>query len=115
VRRLDLDRRNHRTRRRLGATGKPNNFKEHDTMIATATPESAVDAVPAMVNAALNRLRAEQHRTCRLLADAPKCQRLSALYEQEARLWTLLVQHTAEPVYHRAAVEAQCAARTPGQ
>ena len=81
-------------------------------MIATTTPERAMDAVPAMVDAALGRLRAEQHRTCRLLADAPKCRRLSALYEQEARLWTLLVQHTAEPVYCRAAVEAQCAART---
>ena len=80
-------------------------------MIATTTPESAVDGVPAMVNAAIDRLRAEQHRTCQLLADAPKCRRLSALYEQEARLWTLLVQHTAEPIYCRAAVEAQCTAR----
>ena len=80
-------------------------------MNVSTTPETAVDGVPAMVNAALDRLRAEQQRACQLLADAPKCQRLSALYEQEARLWTLLVQHTADPVYWRAAMEAQCAAR----
>ena len=80
-------------------------------MNVTATPDTEVDGVPAMVNAALDRLRAEQHRASQLLADAPKCQRLSALYEQEARLWTLLGQHTAEPVYWRAAMEAQCAAR----
>jgi hypothetical protein len=54
-------------------------------MNATTTPETTVDGVPAMVNAALDRLRAEQRRACQLLADAPKCQRLSALYEQEAR------------------------------
>lgn len=80
-------------------------------MNVTTTPDTEVDGVPAMVNAALDRLRAEQRRACQLLADAPKCQRLSALYEQEARLWTLLALHTAEPAYWRAAVEAECAAR----
>ena len=80
-------------------------------MNVNTTPEIEVDNVPARVNAALDRLRAEQRRACQLLADAPKCQRLSALYEQEARLWTLLVQHTAEPVYCRAAIEAECTAR----
>lgn len=84
-------------------------------MNTTAPTEDGVDgllAVPAMVGAALDRLRTEQHRACQLLADAPKCRRLSALYEHEARLWTLLVQHTADHVYRRAAVEAQCAARS---
>jgi hypothetical protein len=80
-------------------------------MNTATTPETAAEGVPARVNAALERLRAEQRRACQLLADGPKCQRLSALYEQEARLWTLLVQHTAEPVYRRAAIEAECAAR----
>ena len=80
-------------------------------MNAPSTPEIEVDGIPARVNAALDRLRAEQRRACQLLADGPKCQRLSALYEQEARLWTLLAQHTAEPVYCRAAIEAECAAR----
>lgn len=83
-------------------------------MNTTATTEDGVDgllAVPAMVDAALDRLRVEQHRACQLLADAPKCRRLSALYEHEARLWTLLVRHTASHVYRRAAIEAQCAAR----
>ena|SRR5437763_16371065 len=80
-------------------------------MTIATTPETAADGVPARVNAALDRLRAEQRRACQLLADGPKCQRLSALYEQEARLWTLLAQHTAEPVYCRAAIEAECTAR----
>ena len=80
-------------------------------MKATPTTEIAAEEVPAMVDAALDRLRAEQKRACQLLADAPKCRRLSALYEQEARLWTLLVQHTAEPVYRRAAIEAEFTAR----
>ncbi len=84
-------------------------------MSTIATTEHGVDdllAVPAMVDAALERLPVEQHRACQLLADAPKCRRLSALYEHEARLWTLLVQHTASHVYRRAAIEAQCAARS---
>ena len=55
-------------------------------MNVTAAPETAADDVPARVNAALDRLRAEQCRACQLLADGPKCQRLSAPYEQEARL-----------------------------
>jgi len=80
-------------------------------MNVTTTPDTAINDVPAMVNAALDRLRPEQRRACQLLADAPKCQRLSSLYEQEARLWTLLAQHTAERVYWRAAVEAECTAR----
>src|SRR5436305_9608522 len=80
-------------------------------MNTATTPGTAADGVPARVNTALDRLRAEQRRACQLLADGPKCQRLSALYEQEARLWTLLAQHTAEPVYRRAAIEAECAAR----
>jgi hypothetical protein len=80
-------------------------------MNARSTPEIEVDGIPARVNAALDRLRAEQRRACQLLADGSKCQRLSALYEQEARLWTLLAQHTAEPVYCRAAIEAECTAR----
>lgn len=68
-------------------------------------------AVPAMVEASLRHVRKEQLRAGRLLRNAPKFRRLSALYEQEARLWTLLVLHTAEPVHRRAAAEAQCAAR----
>jgi hypothetical protein len=80
-------------------------------MNAATTPETAAEDVRTRVNAALDRLRAEQRRACQLRADGPKCQRLSALYEQETRLWTLLVQHTAEPVYWRAAIEAECAAR----
>lgn len=80
-------------------------------MNAPSTPETDVDDVQARVDAALDRLRAEQRRACQLLADGPKCQRLSALYEQEARLWTLLAQHTAEPVFRRAAIEAECSAR----
>ena|SRR5436190_8327728 len=80
-------------------------------MNASTTTDPTADGVPAMVDAALDRLRAEQKRACQLLADVPKCRRLSALYEQEARLWTLLVQHTAEPVYRRAAIEAEFAAR----
>ncbi len=63
-------------------------------------------STPHLIDSALSNARA-----CQLLADGPKCQRLSALYEQEARLWTLLVQHTAEAVYCRAAIEAECAAR----
>lgn len=85
-------------------------------MTTTTEPAGEVSAaallsVPAMVNTALDRVRAEQQRAGRLLVHASKCRRLSALYEHEARLWTLLVRHTATPVYRRAAIEAHCAAR----
>lgn len=81
-----------------------------------AGPADDVDAAntlstPAVINLALDRVRAEQQRANRVLVAAAKCRRLSALYEHEARLWTLLSRHTAEYVYRRAAVEAQCAAR----
>ena len=39
----------------------------------------------------------EQHCAARLLARGAKCRQLSALYEREARLWTLLARHTAGP------------------
>ena len=68
-------------------------------------------AVPAMVEAALRRVRAEQHRAALLLTGPAKYRRLSTLYEQEARLWALLVLHTAEPVHRRAASDAQVTAR----
>lgn len=68
-------------------------------------------SVPAMVEAALGRVRKEQRRAAVLLRSGAKYRRLSALYEQEARLWTLLVLHTPEPVHRRAATEAQCTAR----
>lgn len=83
-------------------------------MNALATAEELVDGlpgVPAMVNTALDRLDVERQRTCQLLADAPKCRRLSSLYERETRLWVLLAQHTRDSVYLRAVIEAQCAAR----
>jgi hypothetical protein len=67
--------------------------------------------VPVLVEAALRRVRNEQHRAALLLHNAARYRRLSALYEQEARLWTLLVLHTAEPAYRRAATDAQIAAR----
>jgi hypothetical protein len=78
-------------------------------MMTSTVP--SVLPVPAMVEAALHRVRNEQHRAARLLSGGAKYRRLSMLYEQEARLWTLLVRHTAEPVHRRAATEAQCGAR----
>jgi hypothetical protein len=77
----------------------------------TATLPPAL-SVPALVEASLARVRSEQRRAGLLMRNGAKYRRLSALYEQEARLWTLLVLHTAEPVHRRAAAEAQCAART---
>ncbi len=67
--------------------------------------------VPSMVEAAVRRVRNEQQRAALLITGAAKYRRLSTLHEQEARLWTLLVRHTAEPVHRRAATDAQCAAR----
>lgn len=84
------------------------------TPITTPTRTTAAPpllSVPAMVEAALRRVRSEQQRAAHLLRSDAKYRRLSALYEQEARLWTLLVRHTAEPVHRRAAADAQCAAR----
>ncbi len=81
-------------------------------MTATVPAAAAVPLhVPVLVEAALRRVRNEQRRAALLLHTAPKYRRLSALYEQEARLWTLLVRHTAEPAYRRAATDAQIAAR----
>ncbi len=56
----------------------------------TTTAEAGL-AVPVMVEAAMQRVRAEQHRAGLLLAGPAKYRRLSALHEQEARLWALLV------------------------
>ncbi len=76
----------------------------------TTTAEAGL-AVPVMVEAAMQRVRAEQHRAGLLLTGPAKYRRLSALHEQEARLWALLVLHTAEPVHRRAACDAQITAR----
>ncbi len=83
------------------------------TTLARSAPErpGPIPTVPVRVEHAVRRVRAEQHRAALLLAGPAKYRRLSALYEQEARLWTLLVRHTAEPVHRRAATDAQCAAR----
>jgi hypothetical protein len=78
--------------------------------MSTTTAEEGL-AVPAMVEAAMQRVRAEQRRAGLLLTGPPKYRRLSALHEQEARLWGLLVLHTAEPVHRRAATDAQVTAR----
>jgi hypothetical protein len=79
--------------------------------ITITAPAAAPLQVPALVEAALRRARNEQHRAALLLHNTAKYRRLSALYEQEARLWTLLVRHTAEPAYRRGATDAQIAAR----
>jgi hypothetical protein len=79
--------------------------------ITIPAPAAAPLQVPTLVEAALRRVRNEQHRAALLLHNNAKYRRLSALYEQEARLWTLLVRHTAEPAYRRAATDAQIAAR----
>lgn len=83
------------------------------TTLARSAPDrsGSILTVPVRVEHAVRRVRSEQHRAALLLAGPAKYRRLSALYEQEARLWTLLVRHTAEPVHRRAASDAQCAAR----
>jgi hypothetical protein len=81
------------------------------TAVMRTTTDGAVLSVPAMVEAGVRRVRSEQRRAALLLTGPAKYRRLSTLYEQEARLWTLLVRHTAEPVHRRAATDAQCAAR----
>jgi hypothetical protein len=89
--------------------------KEDNAMETLATADNSVDGLPgvlAMVDAGLRRLDVERQRACQLLADAPKCRRLSSLYERETRLWVLLTQHTRDSVYLRAVIEAQCAARS---
>ena len=73
-------------------------------------------AKPAAAEAANGAAKGQSRRfnTVRaavLITGAAKYRRLSTLHEQEARLWTLLVRHTAEPVHRRAATDAQCAAR----
>ena len=68
-------------------------------------------AVTELIDQALDRVLNEQRRVARLLARGAKCRQLSALYEREARLWTLLARHNAHRVYWRAATEARCAAR----
>ncbi|MDN5914643.1 MAG: hypothetical protein L0I76_05970 [Pseudonocardia sp.] len=78
---------------------------------SSAAYSGPILTVPVRVEHAVRRVRSEQHRATLLLAGPAKYRRLSALYEQEARLWTLLVRHTAEPVHRRAASDAQCAAR----
>lgn len=75
------------------------------------TIHTSLLSVPSMVEAAIRRVRNEQQRAALLITGAAKYRRLSTLHEQEARLWTLLVRHTAEPVHRRAATDAQCAAR----
>jgi hypothetical protein len=78
---------------------------------SSAAHPGPILTVAVRVEHAVRRVRSEQHRAALLLAGPAKYRRLSALYEQEARLWTLLVRHTAEPVHRRAATDAQCAAR----
>lgn len=70
-----------------------------------------IRSVPAIVEAGLRQVRSEQQRATRLLVGGPKYRRLSALYEQEARLWTLLARHTVEPVHRRSAIDNECHAR----
>lgn len=77
----------------------------------TTSVHASILPVPSMVESALRRIRSEQQRAALLITGAAKYRRLSTLHEQEARLWTLLVRHTAEPVHRRAATDAQCAAR----
>ena len=79
----------------------------------TTTPADAAELAPVtdLVDQALDRVLNEQRRAARLLARGAKCRQLSALYEREARLWTLLARHTAHRVYWRAATEAHNAAR----
>lgn len=77
----------------------------------TTSIHTSMLSVPSMVEAAVRRVRNEQQRAALLITGAAKYRRLSTLHEQEARLWTLLVRHTAEPVHRRAATDAQCAAR----
>jgi hypothetical protein len=82
-------------------------------MTSIDLPEATVAlAVPAQVEAAIRHVRSEQRRAAVLLAGVAKYRWLSALYEHEARLWTLLGRHTAEPAYRRAAADAQITART---
>jgi hypothetical protein len=78
--------------------------------VTTAT-SAPVFSVPTIVEAGLRRVRSEQQRVTRLLVGGPKYRRLSALYEQEARWWTLLARHTVEPVHRRAAIDNECHAR----
>ena len=80
-------------------------------MTATTTDGTELMPVAELIDQALDRVLNEQHRAARLLARGAKCRQLSALYEREARLWTLLARHTADRVYWRAATEARCAAR----
>jgi hypothetical protein len=82
------------------------------TSIDVPMAKVAALAVPAQVEAAIRHLRSEQRRAALLVAGAAKYRWLSALYEHEARPWTLLLRHTAEPVYRRAAADAQITART---
>lgn len=77
----------------------------------TTTTSSPSLSIAATLEAAIRRVRSEQRRAALLLTGSAKYRRLSMLYEQEARLWTLLVRHTAEPVHRRAATDAQCSAR----
>ncbi|GAA3219469.1 hypothetical protein GCM10017691_02940 [Pseudonocardia petroleophila] len=77
----------------------------------TTSIHTSMLSVPSMVEAAVRRVRNEQQRAALLITGAAKYRRLSTLHEQEARLWTLLVRHTAEPVHRRAATDAQCVAR----
>jgi len=67
---------------------------------------AALVGVPERVERSLDRLDGEKSRAARMLAAAPKCRQLSALYEREARLWRLLSLHTPSRVYRRAAMEA---------
>ncbi len=80
-------------------------------MTTTATDGSDLLSVTELIDQALDRVLNEQRRAARLLARGAKCRQLSALYEREARLWTLLARHTAHRVYWRAATEARTAAR----
>ncbi|MQA14714.1 MAG: hypothetical protein GEV09_11225 [Pseudonocardiaceae bacterium] len=76
----------------------------------TSTSEAPA-STPENIDRAVQRVRSEQRRATQLLAGGPKCRRLSALYEHEARLWTLLTLHTPRGIYQHAAIEAECAAR----
>ncbi|MDQ4039132.1 MAG: hypothetical protein M3313_12495, partial [Actinomycetota bacterium] len=75
-------------------------------MTATAPPITV-----GCVDAALDRL--QQHRE-RILAEAPgpvRSTRMAELYEQEARCWSVLFEHTRTRVYWRAALAAEVHAR----
>lgn len=78
---------------------------------ATQQGEGSPLRLAERIDQALDHVVSEQQRTARLLARGAKCRQLSALYEREARLWTLLAQHTAQRVYWRAVTEARHAAR----